>query len=316
MKTKRIKKVFSSSAQVFHLWANQSQSDARQSGSRTRAYFEGKSAFSYGAHYEVGRIVTYKGRQVGIVNNTGYSHTTSKHVHEAYNALDGLMPRIKATTFNVRDALVEIQSNLIDSLMGKLSKRSFYRANQFGEEYDLQQYVEFNATCDALGHRELQLNIPQDLKDLINEHARYRIQRAEELRSPEAKAKCEAQRAKVATLILKKNAETIEAWRNGYDYNRNVIRNLKPQLIRIIGEIVQTSSGAEVSLIEAQNLMSLIEANRVKSGDTVGSFRFTEFNKETGIITIGCHRIRIDEARRVLGQVQPQTQLNLIRGGK
>lgn len=37
---KRIKRVFSSSSQVLHLWANQSQDSARQSGIG-RTYFEG-----------------------------------------------------------------------------------------------------------------------------------------------------------------------------------------------------------------------------------------------------------------------------------
>jgi len=36
---KRVKTVYSKSSQVFHLWANQSQSNARQGGKITRAFF-------------------------------------------------------------------------------------------------------------------------------------------------------------------------------------------------------------------------------------------------------------------------------------
>lgn len=78
-RSKRIKTVFSSSAQVYHLWANQSQPSARQGGSITRAYFNGVSAYSYGSHYEVGRIINYRGVTLGIVNSTKSSHTTAKH---------------------------------------------------------------------------------------------------------------------------------------------------------------------------------------------------------------------------------------------
>ena len=55
---KRIKKVFSSSDQVIHLWANQSQTEARS----RNVFFKGTSIWSYGFHYELGRLIQFKGK--------------------------------------------------------------------------------------------------------------------------------------------------------------------------------------------------------------------------------------------------------------
>lgn len=72
-----MKKVFSSSSEVIHLWAQQNQVEARCSN----AYFEGAVVYSYGRHYPLGIIVeNKKGERAAIINASGYSATTSKHI--------------------------------------------------------------------------------------------------------------------------------------------------------------------------------------------------------------------------------------------
>lgn len=61
---------------VAHLWANEKQESAHGSN----FYFEGESIYSYGRHFEVGRIVRNKrGEKAYLINDTYYSSTTSKH---------------------------------------------------------------------------------------------------------------------------------------------------------------------------------------------------------------------------------------------
>lgn len=60
---------------VAHLWANEKQESANGSN----FYFEGESIYSYGRHFEVGRIVRNKrGEKAYLINDTYYSSTTSK----------------------------------------------------------------------------------------------------------------------------------------------------------------------------------------------------------------------------------------------
>lgn len=69
---------------VAHLWANESQESANGSN----FYFEGQSIYSYGRHFEVGRIVRNKrGEKAYLINDTYYSSTTSKHQYYVREAI-------------------------------------------------------------------------------------------------------------------------------------------------------------------------------------------------------------------------------------
>lgn len=308
---KRIKKVFSSSSQVFHLWANQSQDGARQGGRLTRAFFDGSSAYSYGFHYKVGEIVTYNGIKLGIVNNAGYSSTTGKHIYEAYGALADLMPRMYSKVFftsgtthkpTVRDALVEQQSDIIDSIMNTFNQIKFgaYSPSP-AKEYANDQFSgipEFNDLCKLLGHPELMLTVPQDFKDVVQEYIQHRMNRAIELRSPEAEAKREAARVRKQALEAVKNAASVEAWKAGGPTN-NYIRTMRPMAIRVQGNTVYTSAGAQVPLMAALTLLKAIEKGKAEAGMPVGSFTFNGVEKD-GTVRLGCHTFNIQDAKIAL----------------
>lgn len=69
---------------VAHLWANEKQESAHGSN----FYFEGASIYSYGYHFEVGRIVRNKhGRKAYLINDEYYSNTTSQHQAYVRNAI-------------------------------------------------------------------------------------------------------------------------------------------------------------------------------------------------------------------------------------
>lgn len=61
---------------VAHLWANEKKESARGSN----FFFEGESIYSYGYHFEVGRIVRNKrGEKAYLINNMYQSNSTSMH---------------------------------------------------------------------------------------------------------------------------------------------------------------------------------------------------------------------------------------------
>lgn len=61
---------------VAHLWANEQQESANGSN----FYFDGASIYSYGRHFEVGRIVRNKrDEKAFLINQCSYSSSTSKH---------------------------------------------------------------------------------------------------------------------------------------------------------------------------------------------------------------------------------------------
>jgi hypothetical protein len=79
-----MKKVFTTSSQVIHLFAQRTQSEGRSSN----CYFEGDNLYSYGRHYLLAEFITNKSGELAVmINDRGYSVTTSKHISEARQAL-------------------------------------------------------------------------------------------------------------------------------------------------------------------------------------------------------------------------------------
>ena len=69
---------------VAHLWANEKKESARGSN----FFFEGESIYSYGYHFEAGRIVRNKrGEKAYLINSIHYSSTTSKHQYFVRSAI-------------------------------------------------------------------------------------------------------------------------------------------------------------------------------------------------------------------------------------
>lgn len=69
---------------VAHLWAHEQEESANGSN----FYFEGESIYSYGRHFEIGRIARNKrGEKAYLINDTYYSSTTSKHQYYVREAI-------------------------------------------------------------------------------------------------------------------------------------------------------------------------------------------------------------------------------------
>lgn len=298
-----MKRVFGSNSQVMHLWANQSQSDAR-AGS---VFFEGKSIYSYGRHYELGRLVTYKGKQVALINTQGYSVTTSSHISQAFSAVSHLINLgTTGDMADVRAALVERQDSVINSLFNHFKRLSFRDRSAWGE-YDEQNVREFNKTCTELGHKELILDLNLEYIELYNEHMQRRVDRAVELQSPEALAKKEKQQARKEELFKIKIQDEINAWKTGGPLT-NAVRAVRPQLIRIMTRIdngeqeVQTSLGAVVPFREAKRLLTrLLNNEGINKGYKIGSFRLESCVDD--VVKIGCHTFSLKDAKETFERI-------------
>lgn len=325
-KVKRIKRVFSSSYEVFHLWAAQTQSDARQGGSRTRSFFEGKSCYSYGRHYEVGRLVEINGVKCALINRDGYSSTTSKHINEASSAVSHL-PQIDVDSFfNWKRGLVEMQNDLIDSLFNNLNRISFWKGSKAFDRYDRKRFEEFNTLCRKVGMPQLQLFPNAETIKVIDAYIKARLKRQAEIeaykQTPEYLAKrSEDQRRKEEKLAMEraerqareaieraereaKNAREIDDWKRGGPYT-NALYGMHPQLIRVKGNKVETSDRASVPLSEACRALMLLENSQLKQHDKIGDYEFTKV--ENDMVKIGCHTISLEQAKSVLADAMKKT---------
>lgn len=300
---KRLKRVYSSADQVLHLWADQSQSDARSSN----VFFEGDTCFSYGYHYRLGKLHKVGKNTVALVNSYNYSITTAKHRGWAFDAVEHL-PRLYSSNVQcIFTAVDENQERLVDALMGIFSQHSFRRPwdNPNGMPYrieaTLKDVAEFNFFCDAVKLSKLRIDIPIDFLELINNHVDACIERKKELEArrltPEYISKREAKKAREEERKKEKLKEDIAKWKSGgvLDYR---LRDLNPQLIRVRGDVVETTRGAQVPLSHAKRLLGILNSGKKIEGERVGHFQVNADNGDT--IRIGCHTIAIEDARAVL----------------
>lgn len=130
---------------VAHLWANEKKESARGGN----FFFEGESIYSYGYHFEVGRIVRNKrGEKAYLLNNEYYSTSTSAHQRYIYGAIP-TGSKVFSVGYNMSNtgnmAFVTSQLESIKDAIEKYKKArtELPYQNVWGAFRNLMGYIEF-----------------------------------------------------------------------------------------------------------------------------------------------------------------------------
>ena len=291
---KRIKKVFSNYDQVLHLWANESQDDARS----RNVYFVGDTCYSYGRHYPLGKITTFKGVKVACINTTGYSSTTSKHIHSAKSAANHLPTIGTGYDFNIEQGLAKTRESLIFSLEKELRGRvySYINGPNFQDSYVTKSIDNFNNLIRKLKvYSKFKIMVSEDYKRKYTAHVTKCLARQKERdKVKELNRKIERQKQ------IEQAKLDLVSWKTGGAFTSSLY-SLPFQLLRINGDKIETTNRAEVPLQDGLLLLKAVVSGKAVSGMGVGSFKFDKLEDDT--VYIGCHKIKLDEARLVLGHL-------------
>ncbi len=320
-KTKRLKTVFKDKYEVAHVWAQQTQEAGRDRsgtgrgnyGSRghvgPRIFFKGPRIWSYGYHFELARFVDMpNGIRTVLINNERYGHTTNEHRRAVISAVSHI-PHFEVSDFedleaSARDAAIKIEEECLDLF----TKRSFWIDEDDRDSFRVRRLIEraekYNTFVACFELKEKRTDLVNEMLPLLREHIRECI-RIE--KDPERLA----ERSRKLQLRL---AVSIENWRAGQSIpykDQSALRKIKPQLLRVIGDEIQTTGGAHVSLNAAKQLLAAIQKGAAIEGYKIGHYTLTSYNKD--LVQIGCHTILLSEAERVLGSVN--SKLSLVQGG-
>lgn len=130
---------------VAHLWANEKKESARGSN----LFFEGRSIYSYGYRFEVGRIVRNKcGEKAYLLNDKYYSSSTCKHQRCVRSAIP-TGSKVFSVGYNMSDdgsmAFITSQLELIKEVIEKYKKvRTELSYRDIWETFkNLMDYIEF-----------------------------------------------------------------------------------------------------------------------------------------------------------------------------
>jgi hypothetical protein len=264
-----MKKVFNNSAEVLHLFAQQTQSEARCSN----VFFKGKECYSYGYHYKLAEFID----DYIIINDLGYSHTTSKHIAEVTQATRQYKQYFES---NIHiDLVLNFVKNQYEKLL-KAKKPAIYidailRKFELFKQYPLNK----NFTSD-IRYKEIK-KIADEVFIIANNIGNFKDTLKDIKKANEKKQKS----------ILNKSIKNFE------EYKVNFIKSDEDYLrFSECGEYIETSQQVKVSKQDAKTLYSLILAKKDIKGYNISGYIVNSLN---GTLKIGCHKINIKSMNKI-----------------
>jgi len=272
-----MKTVFSN-RELTHVYAQQSQHYGR-SGTM---FFEGTELYSYGKHYLLAEFID---NNTVLINDTGYSNTTSKHISLVINATSH-----KRQFFITETDLNEVH-NTITSYLKKLPKarvnKEYYLKVILKLFKSLNKYLEYTETKTKVS----KLPKYKEIKTIVQ---RLETEKETILKEVAELNKRKAQREK------EKQKEQIELWRN---HEIRYINKSAKSLLRLSldKKQIETSGGVNIETKKAKVLYKLIEAGKDIKGFKLDYY--TVIGIQDNILKIGCHNIPLNEVETIGKQI-------------
>lgn len=282
-----MKRVFRNHDEVCHVWAQQTQSE----GKAGNIFFEGKSIYSYGRHFEAARFVD---RETVLLNSYRYSVSTAQHLSLIRQAVRHkqvfTVPSMTDHRANVT-YLIEQARDHFDK-----AKRARKRA-----EWEMGYgRATVQTTRDYI--TKLRVSVPDSHVELwqalhTDTYLNSEVQ-AELLAKARAAQAAEREATKQAR--IKREAEEaaqLAKWVAGeLSYGR-----FSAMRLRVKDDEVQTTHGARVPVSEARKLYRALKAGVNVEGQQVGYYRVTRVTDSE--LVIGCHNIPLSEVERIAPEV-------------
>ena len=284
-----MKKVFSNSDDAIHLFAQQTQSEGRTSSNNI--FFKNQKIYSYGHHYLLGEFVNDK---TIVINDIGYSVTTSKHISKlryatrqykqffkteidldrVYNSIQGLKDKLARA--RKPEGYINQMLYLWDSI-NEFAEWECKEKNIFKKDYILystDKYNEIKRIITALnsGSEEYKLKLAKVAKEQA---------KAQKIKDTKA----------LKESLIKFNEYKINSFRIGNEDFLRLSKDLKS---------VETSQGVTVAREEALQLYKAIKLGIDIKGYRIGYYTVNSIN---GTLKIGCHSINIESMHLIGGKL-------------
>lgn len=268
-----MKKVFSNSTDVIHVFAQRSQEEGRSSN----VFFYGDRIYSYGYHYLLAEFKDIKGETCIWIDDSGYSVTTAKHIREVTQATR------QYKQYFATDTSIDLVRGSIRAsyaLLLKARKPENYIPSIISKFESLINYPLFDK---KLKTTEKFKEIQKIYKSVSRPELLAKAKEAQKAKELKAKKAAEAK--------LKVDLEKFEKYE--IDYIKNDEDFLR---ISLDGTRVETSQSVKVAVDDAKLLYTMIKAGRDIKGHRISNYTVISIN---GHLKIGCHNINMDSVRKV-----------------
>lgn len=313
---KRIKTVFSDISAIAHLWANQSQDNARNSGNGN-FYFNGDTIYSYGRHFPIARITENKAkdktiftdREICFFTLRTYSNTTAKHIsvtRQASSHKDRLyMANIPLNDMDIdndfHNCNLDVWRNSIEANLKKLltaRKKEIYYAEISRIQAEMKRYISyFSVKVDKKTKLLLQ--------DVTSSNDAIEYIKKEEVRIKADRVKRENQAKKLFAESLTKfrsgEINRLQTNQSGFDYLRYNVN--KDQF--------ETSQDINIPAVIGLRFYNNCILSTCNECTTFLGYPVKEITKD--YVHVGCHKISIEEINNVVKTYEKaQTTLHKV----
>ena len=285
-----------------HVWANQTQTH----GKGSNIFFEHDSIYSYGYHFKLAQHVTNKdGKKCVFFNDRSYSNSTSKHQTLVWRSIPANVQFFKVQSFfndieNSTNAHLENLKSYLE--YAKDAQQKAIKATKLKNGYIEQakiaidvfeKYVSFFGLSEFLWEYRTLQNRYNELTNWI-----YEYQNSEEFKTWQIK-KADNER-KAEQKRLEKAKDDILEFRQ---FKISSIYNLGQYFLRYNKETdnVETSGGVKMSKNVFLLAYQRLKNNTLQVGQHVGDFTYNGL--KDGFLSVGCHKIKIDEVENLLPQL-------------
>tara|TARA_R110002073_G_scaffold91354_1_gene215089 strand:- start:315 stop:1175 length:861 start_codon:yes stop_codon:yes gene_type:complete len=281
-----MKKVFQNTSETIHVFAQQTQSEGRNSSSSV--YFRENKIYSYGSHYLLGEFIS---PETIIINDFGYSVSTSKHISELKQATYH-----KERFFTSSICIKSVENDIKGNLKRLINARK------------PELYI--NTILQAIGCIHMWAAYCKENK-FINEYrlmpSNTRLKKLQkisrDLLTPDYLAKIKA-KGKTDSIKLKaKNKKELKIKLiefNTYKISRFNIGDFDYLRLSENGLFVETSQNIKIDLNDARKLYIAIKRNIDITGYKIGYYTVNSIN---GTLKVGCHNIDIKSVHSVGEQI-------------
>jgi hypothetical protein len=266
-----MKKVFTDISTIAHLWANQLQDEARNSGN---FYFDGKTIYSYGGHFPIAKHIEKDGERAVLFTTRGYSNTTARHiavVRHAASHLNVIKCYNPNETHGENFNRWKIDAELVAAKLPKAKKPEKYLNELEYINSQAKKYAQFFG-----------LELPAILTTILsikdkNEWTAYHDQKT---------AILEAERLKREAELKKQHKKALTEWKAGK--TSRLYTRIETDYLRVNEEAarIETTQAVQIPMELGKRLYNSIKENTLKVGDKVLNF---EVNEVGAKVKIGCH---------------------------
>ena len=279
---------------VAHVWAQQNQSNGRTSSGNF--YFVGKTLYSYGSHFIIGKFEEFKGKSCILMSTRSYSVTTAGQQTIARQAIRNTpLPVFYVPCpeeFGVKNKT--IWDREIKALLEKAAVARTKRDSLMQEAGALATMANSYATFFELPWT---VAIPE-----LSEEFCTNIRKENKEAALQARIKKETRERAEAYI----KATCVSEWQLGIIDSIPYSYRPEDALLRVRNDEVQTSHGAIVSTSQALRILPVIRKCRdtqtgfIANGHTehIGQFAVREI-KPNGDMVVGCHSIKWAEIEKV-----------------